>query len=288
MIQPLPSSAYAGHFGIAHVGHELYRLTGDERARAITLSLADALLHDARRHGNGMVAHDDSWDRAIPDIGFFVVETLMRAAELDAAMAGVYRAQAVRQLRLHIRAFLDPELGLARTMLFFPESKVGKTFWSRATGWLAWSLTAVLRSLPPDDPDFDGFCQNLNRLAHGVAQAVDNQGALHVHVNDHGTPPENTGTAMTAIALHESARNGWIEPAFLALSERMWTFNLAGLSDDGLWTNVYIKWALPAEEGETDVATVDYQGFGPSMGCLLWAAAEFFGEYTQPKGPVPL
>ena len=277
MLKPIPSSAYAGHFGIAHVGHELYGLTGDARARDLTLSVADALLHDARRHRNGMIAHDDSWDRAIPDICFFVVETLMRAAELDERMAAVYRAQAVRQMRLHADTFLDPRLKLARTMVFFPECEVGTTFWSRATGWLAWSFAAVLRFLPPDDPMHGRFCEQFGLLAMGVAAAVDEAGALHVHTDNHATPRENTGTAMTAIALHEAVRGGWIDARHGPLTERMWAYNLSGLSDDGHWDNVYTKWALPAEEGETDVERVDYARFGPSMGSLLWAAAEFLG-----------
>ena len=283
MLQPIPSSAYAGHFGIAHVGHELYRITGDIRARDVVISLADALLHDARRHRNGMIAHDDSWDRAIPDICFFVVETLMRAADLDPVMAGVYRAQALRQLRLNVQAFLDPDLGVARTMLFFPEQKVGRTFWSRATGWLAWSLVAGLRFLPPDHPEFAFFRASLERLASGVERAVDADGALHVHVDDHKTPQENTGTAMTAIALNEAFRKGWIDATHGRLAARMWAYNLSGLSDDGHWDNVYIKWALPAEDGETQVARVDYLCFGPSMGCLLWAAAEFLGNHEPAR-----
>lgn len=279
MLQPIPSSAYAGHFGIAHVGHELYRMTGDIRARDVVISLADTLLHDARRHRNGMIAHDDSWDRAIPDICFFVVETLMRAADLDSRMAKVYRAQALRQLRLHVQAFLDPDLSVARTMLFFPEQTVGRTFWSRATGWLAWSLVAGLRFLPPDYPEFSFFRDSLEELATGVERAVDVDGALHVQVDEHSTPQENTGTAMTAIALNEASRKGWIDAAHGRLAARMWAYNLSGLSDDGHWDNVYIKWALPAEEGETEVARVDYLRFGPSMGCLLWAAAEFLGNH---------
>lgn len=280
MLQPIPSSAYAGHFGLAHVGHELFRLTGDSRARAMTLSIADALLHDARRHRNGMIAHDDDWDRAIPDICFFVVETLMRAADLDSSMAEVYRAQALRQLRLHVEAFLDPDLQVARTMLFFPQNTVGNTCWSRATGWLAWSLTAGLRFLPTDHPEFVFFQNCLSKLAGGVQRAVDSDGALHTHVNDHTTPQENTGTAMTAIALNEASRKGWIDAEFGRLASRMWDFNLAGLSDDGHWDKVYVGWAQPAEDGKTDVVQVDYKRFGPSMGCLLWAAAEFLGNHA--------
>jgi hypothetical protein len=42
---------------------------------------------------------------------------------------------------------------------------------ARATGWLLWSITGVLRHLSPQDPHFEGFVRDLAVLARGVARA---------------------------------------------------------------------------------------------------------------------
>ena len=52
-------------------------------------------------------------------------------------------------------------------------SGLGKSYWTRASGWLLWGITGVLRHLPAGDPEFRGFAADLNRLASGIARVQD-------------------------------------------------------------------------------------------------------------------
>src|SRR4029450_6082782 len=93
-------------------------------------------------------------------------------------------------------------------------------------------------------------------------------GAIHTFANDRSSLQETTGTAMVALALHESVRRGWLprEP-FAGASQRMGQFCKLHITPDGGFEKVYTEWALPAELYVESSKTVK---FGPHIGALLW------------------
>jgi len=267
----LPFTMYCGMFGLVFPCAELYRQTGDERARDICIDVADAILYRGRRNGLGLAAHDDHWEYDIPDACFFTVQPLMHAAAIVEPQRGwPYIELATIQLRAYIDVFLDRSIGLARTIL--GPKGLGKTYWCRAQGWLVWSMIAVLRGLPKDDPAAREFLEDLEFFADGVVSAVDENGAIHAFANDPKSAPETSGTAMVAIALHESMRRGWLDSCKYAdVTQRMWDFCRSHITDDGSFEKVYYEWALPAELSVESSKTVK---FGPHTGALLWMADE--------------
>jgi rhamnogalacturonyl hydrolase YesR len=135
-----------------------------------------------------------------------------------------------------------------------------------------WSFTAVLRGLPNDDPHRAGFLRDLDFFADGVARTVDGDGAIHAFADDPQSLPETSGTAMVAIALHESIRRGWLpREKYADVAQRMWRFCARHITDDGGFEKVYTEWALPAELYVESSKTVK---FGPHVGALLWLAHE--------------
>ncbi len=265
----LPFTMYCGLFGLNYPCSELFKQTGDERARDVCIDVADAILYRARRNRFGHSAHDDHWEYDIPDACFFTVEPLMRAASVDPENGRAYVKLAAAQLRAYVDVFLNRTNGLSRTIL--GPHGVGKTFWCRAQGWLMWSFIAVLRGLSPDEPLRKDFLRDLKFFADGVVKTVDQDGAIHAFANDPMSLPETTGTAMVAIALHESMRRGWLDRGYADVTQRMWQFCQRHITPDGGFEKVYYEWALPAELYVESSKTVQ---FGPHIGALLWLADE--------------
>jgi rhamnogalacturonyl hydrolase YesR len=266
----LPFTMYCGLFGLNFPCSELFKQAGDKRAREVCIDVADAIVHRARRNRFGHSAHDDHWEYDIPDACFFTVEPLMRAAAVEPECGWVYVDAAIAQLRAYIDVFLNRSNGLAHTVL--GPHGLGKTFWCRAQGWLMWSFIAVLRGLPLNAPQRDGFLRDLAFFADGVVKTVDEDGAIHAFANDRSSLQETTGTAMVAIALHESIRRGWLaKPKYAPVADRMWHFCKRHITSDGGFEKVYYEWALPAELYVESSKTVK---FGPHIGALLWLADE--------------
>jgi rhamnogalacturonyl hydrolase YesR len=265
---------YCGLFAINYPCAELFKQTGDLRAREACIDIADAILYRGRRNSFGHAAHDDHWEYDIPDACFFNVEPLMQAASVAGEGGAVYLKAAAMQLRAYIDVFLNRSNGLCHTIM--GPKGVGKTFWSRAQGWLIWSFIAVLRGLPQDDPARHGFIRDLEFFVNGILKTVDVDGSIHAFANDPSSLPETTGTAMVALAIHESMRGGWLARSkYSEITQRMWHYCRKHITDDGGFEKVYVEWALPAELYVESSKTVK---FGPHIGALLWLAHEMTSE----------
>ena len=248
----LPFTMYSGFFGLPFPCYELYKINGDNRAKHICMDVANAILHKSARNNYGLVLHDDgvstregSKTFTIPDSIYFVTKTLMIASMLDDVHGEVYRDQALFQIKTCTSIFLDKENKLARTVLF--PTGLGQTFWCRASGWLAYALTGVLRFLPQEHPDYKGLIQDLKILADGVKNYQGPNGGLRVLIDQPETPEETSGTAMCITAFKEAVVNGWIPDEYDSFLNRGWDFVKNHVSDDGKITGVYTGWAITAE-----------------------------------------
>ncbi len=239
-------TTYAGHFGLAMPCYELATRFGDARARRVCIEVANVILHKAARNRLGLVAHDDAADFSIPDTCYFAVTTLMLAAELDVERRAVFWEQAVYQLRSYVDVFLMKDTGLAKTIL--QKDGLGKTYWTRATGWLLLAMTSMLRKLPQAHPQAAAFRRDLELLARGIAGVQDSSGGFHVLLDDPTTPLETTGTAMCAMGLHEAVRRGWLGASYMTAITRAWSFVKGNITVEGNIVRAYTGWAVPAED----------------------------------------
>lgn len=274
----IPITTYCGHFGLGFPAFEIARQFGDARARQVCLDVASIILHQTARNRLGMVAHSDTDDFVIPDTCFFAVVPLMMAAVLDPQRGWVYRDQAVYQLRTNIDVFLVHETELAKTILL--NSGLGKTYWTRASGWLMWAITGMLRYLPPGDTAFAGFVADLKTLATGVAKAQGASGALPLYLDQPGSPAETSGTAMCMMCMHEAIRRGWLPSSYNAFVTSAWTFVRDRIGADGRIRGVYTGWAVPAEKGEI---LMDHVSMEWIPGLVLSAANEMTIDAGQQR-----
>ena len=182
----------------------------------------------------------------------------------------VFREQAHFQLRTYIDHFLSRETGLARTVLF--REGPGKTYWTRASGWLLWAITGVLRLLPESDPNFRRYLEDLELLASGMRKTQDGSGGFRVLLDDPRMPLETTGTAMFASAVHEAVRREWLPASFADAAARAWSFVKGNIAPDGSIRSAYTGWAIPAEQR---VLSMDEHKMGWIPGFILLVANEF-------------
>jgi len=269
----IPITTYCGHFGLSLPCYEMATQFGDRRARQVCLDIGAIILHQCARNHLGMVIHDDYADFTIPDVCYFVVTPLIIASSLDQAKGWVYRDQAIYQLRTYIDVFLVKETGLAKTILL--KTGLGKTYWSRASGWLLWAITGMLRYLPRENPHFARFQADLSVLAKGIARWQDPSGGVHLFIDDPHSPLETSGTVMCALGLHEAVRKRWLPESFMPVANHAWAFARQNLTAEGDLHNVYTGWAVPAEAGKVEM---DQVAMGWIPGFVLSAASELSNQ----------
>ncbi len=268
----VPITTYIGQMGLSAPCYEMAQQFDHERAKRICLDVARVILHQVGRNGRGMVEHDDGGDICIPDTVYFAVSSLMIGYRLDPACGSAFLEQAVYQLRTYIDTFLVREVGLAKTIL--TADGLGKTYWTRAGGWLSWAIVSMLRLLPPTDASFSRFCEDLRVLAGGILREQDPGGGLHALLNDRTTPLETTGTAMFAMNVHEATRRGWLPGSMAPYAGRAWEFVMQNIDEEGRIRRAYTGWAQPAEAGGITESDLDRFPMDWIPGLILCAADE--------------
>lgn len=269
----LPFSLYAGTIGVSFPCFVLFQQTKNEDAKNVCLTVADAILHYSARDRFGYMAHDDfiyyKW--CIPDGGYFSVRGMADASTLvDESTSKVYLKNAVYQAKTSINLFYDSEKNLTRT-IYLEQKEPGKTYWCRASGWMVYTLTALLRNLPKDHPDYKFITETFSQIADGLAARQGPNGGLHVWVDDPSSPEEVTSTAMTAGCIREAMDKGWIPEDYNDYVQKAWSFISGCVSEDGKVKNAYTGWAIPAEQKQL-VMDTGYNGYIPGM--VLLAAAQ--------------
>ncbi|OFY60574.1 MAG: hypothetical protein A2X04_08620 [Bacteroidetes bacterium GWF2_41_9] len=219
------------------------------------------------------MAHDDNdyhkW--CIPDGGYFSVRAMADASALvDESTSKVYLKNAVFQAKTSINLFFDTEKKLTRT-IYLEQREPGKTYWCRASGWMVYTLTALLRHLPEDHQDYKFITETFSQIADGLVAHQGPNGGLHVWVDDPTSPEEVTSTAMTAGCIQEAMDKGWISKSYTDYVQKAWSFISGCVSEDGKVKNAYTGWAIPAEQKQL-VMDTGYHGYIPGM--VLLAAGQ--------------
>jgi len=269
---PIPFSLYAGTIGLAIPSDLLYKETGLKEAKEQSIAIANAVIHYCSRDGLGFLAHDDNSlnKMAIPDVVYFYVRSLGGASELvNSELTDVYLKQAAYQVKLAIEHFQDKKTGLCKTGTF--NNIAGETYWTRAQGWMLWSITGLLKYLPEDDPQFQKSIESMETLANALVKYQGKKGGLHVWVDDPKSPEEVTGIAMSIASIKYAIRAGWLKNDYSELIEKGWDFINKSVDEKGLIHNVYTGWARPAENRVLDM---DAEQRGYVSGIIMVAADE--------------
>jgi len=272
---------YCGYPGINFVCGPLYKLTGNERARQVCKDAGDLVLNVIPRNELGMLQHDDvTTGFTIPDAAYFYVPALFIAARAydrevragDAAAKEMQKkliADGADQLKKFTDLFLDREKKITKTI--YRDGKLGETYWTRAHGWLLWTIVESVEYMDKNSEIYAYACDALDVMAQGVANYQDKSGALHLLVNEADTPLETTGTIMAAYAIHKSIRLGWIDKKYLDVAVKAWNYVNTQVEDNGNIRGCYYGWAMPAEERKLN----QFGNLRSAPGMLLTTGAEF-------------
>jgi rhamnogalacturonyl hydrolase YesR len=216
----------------------------------------------------------------IPDAASSCVPALFIAAKAyeKEVLAGDTTAKIIQdklyadgadQLKRFTDLFLDKEKKITKTV--FMNGKLGETYWTRANGWLLWTIVESVEYLDKNSEIYKYACNALDIMAQGIINYQDESGAMRLLVNEPETPLETSGTIMTAYAIHKAVRLGWLNKKYLNIAYKAWNYVDSQLDYEGNLSGNYYGWAIPAEKR-------NYNMFGPLKsvtGMLIITSAEF-------------
>jgi hypothetical protein len=266
---PVPFTPYSGHWGIVLPCAALAGRFADRSPTAQATAVAEYLVGTAARSAHGCFYHDERARFLIPDTYFFAAPSLAIAFQLTGR--GEFLGEAVSQLLAYARLFQDPATGLAYTW-WSPEG-MPRSFWSRATAWLAGAFAGTLPLVPPEAPRRAELTEWFRHLARGVQQVQRADGGFHVLLDRPDAPTDCTAPALLAYALRTGVREGLLEGGDDAIARHAWEAAARRVAADGAVSGAYTGWARTALAGQFDAGTFDRpRDFVPALILLAGAA----------------
>ncbi len=189
--------------------------------------------------------------------------------------------EAVRQMKLHHERLFNREKRLYHQAY---HANIPNTltpgFWSRGMGWGMHALVDLAAELPSDHPGYGWVREVYNTAVAGCLDAQGSDGMWHQCLDDQGTYPESSGTALILYAIGKGLTAGVLDAKDAALAG--FRAGIAALntyiSVDGSVFNSCRGCMAPGYNGTTGDYAVhawllnDPHGFGPAV--LAFTEAE--------------
>lgn len=203
---------------------ELYSATKDPRYLDLVRKAAGLGFDESGRTLASMPFHDEMSDSV-----FMGTAIAARAGKLTGDSR--YFDVAARHLEFMEKLVLRKD-GLYR------HSPLTDAAWGRGNAFPALGLTLALDDFPKDHPAYQRVMDAYHHLMAALAQYQDDDGMWHEVIDEPGSYPETSATAMIAFAMQRGVRRGWLGMNYQSRVERAWKALLPRISPEGVFIDV--------------------------------------------------
>lgn len=105
-------------------------------------------------------------------------------------------------------------------------------YWGRGNGWMAAGAAELLRSLPASHPRQARILAGYRMMMAGLLAAQSDSGMWRQLIDQGGSWPESSATAMFCFGMVTGVKNGWLdEPSYGPAARKAWLALVALLDD---------------------------------------------------------
>ena len=204
----LPPPNHVDNSVFGAVPFELYLQTKEPRYLALGKSYADAQWAPAQGkddtpEARAFTAKGLTWQTRFWIDDMFMI-TMVQAQAFRATGDRAYIDRAAKEMVVYLDELQRPN------GLFYHAPDV-PFFWGRGNGWMAAGTAELLRSLPADNPDRPRILEGYRKMMAALLKHQAPDGMWRQLVDDDGSWPETSGTAMFTFALITGVKNGWLD-----------------------------------------------------------------------------
>lgn len=187
-----------------------------------------------------------------------------------------WRAEAVRQMLLHIKYLCDKKTGLFfHGWSFLRRDNFGAVLWSRGNAWFAYGVLELLETLGKTVDE--GTRQFLLGTFHAQMDALlplqAKSGLWHTVLDDSESYEEVSGSAAFCAAMYKGMRIGLLPQKFLPCANRALAAICANIGPDGLVANVSAGTGVGMDHAHYRKIAIAPIGYGQSMTALALVEA---------------
>ncbi|MBE1440906.1 glycoside hydrolase family 88 protein [Paenibacillus sp. OAS669] len=256
---------------IGHALLTLYEATQEQRYLDIAVEMADYLLNDAPRFGNGILQHTVNSDKDIfpeqawVDTMFMAGYYLLRIGDLLGEEK--YFNDGLRQYHGHEDVLQDAE-----TNLYYhgwdniAQDHMSGIYWARGNSWAALTMTKALGIVKVTHPSYMIIAGSLRDQLSALVRLQDESGLWHTVLDDPASPLETSGSAGIGVALLSKGR------MYSKYAQKTLHAILASITPNGTVSRVSAGTAVMDDaEGYKQVSDKRIQGWGQGLVLALLA-----------------
>ena len=204
----LPLANHVDNSVFGAVPLELYLQTKEPRYLALGKTYADEQWAPAKGKDDTPEARDFTargltWQTRFWIDDMFMI-TMVQAQAFRATGDRAYIDRAAKEMVVYLDALQRPN------GLFFHAPDV-PFFWGRGNGWMAAGVAELLASLPQDNPDRPRILAGYRKMMEALLRYQGKDGMWRQLIDDEGSWPETSGTAMFTFAFITGVKNGWLD-----------------------------------------------------------------------------
>jgi len=162
---------------------------------------------------------------------FMYVPFILKYSEITDNKA--LQSDAVHQARMFYKYLFDKEKGLYYHGWNSSTSKHSADNWSRANGWVAWSMSELFLNFPGDKKQYRELLKIHKEHIDGLLKFQHESGLWHQVLDRPDTYLETSGTAMFIIALSRGVNDGWLGEKYRIAAINAWEGIQSRIDADG-------------------------------------------------------
>lgn len=167
------------------------------------------------------------------------VDTLFMACPLLSAMSTrrkdpALAEDAAGQILSYARVLQDAENGLFYHMWDWQTGQRNPSLWGRGNGWVIMSLADTLEAFGPKKSQRAALTRVAQAMVRGLLKTQDPAGLWHTVMDEPGSYPESSATAMVVYGILKLARLGVVGPENRAAALQAWDAMNERFVKDGL------------------------------------------------------
>ena len=194
---------------------QLYRITGDERYRAMGLEYADTQWQvpaNAKPEEKAWADKGYSWQTRMWIDDMYMI-TVVQTEAYKVTGEAKYLDRAAEEMVLYLETIQRPN------GLFYHAPDV-PYYWARGDGWMAVGMADLLRILPENHKNRARIMQGYHTMMESLLRYQDADGMWHQLIDKADAWPETSGTAMFTYAFITGVQQGWLDAAKYAPAAR--------------------------------------------------------------------
>lgn len=213
--------------GLAHLWIEKGIFTGDKRYQAFTHRF-EKFVDNVPRDSTGQFLNLGA---IRTDDAALMVPGILQLARIDRSEERI--ADAIRQVLGAHRQLFDKEDQLYYHGYHPGKKLLYKTYWGRASGWMALAFVSLLSELPENHPQKPAVVKAYREFMSGLRKWQAPEGGWRQVINHSTAWIETSCSGMFIYALARGVNEGWLDASFAIDARKGWGALCLKVQEDG-------------------------------------------------------